>query len=453
MMKKNKVFLESIKNSAPKNSTPQAGVSRRGVLGAAGAGVAASALSRSAYGQTMAAAGPANTLKIGFVSPRSGPLAGFGEADPFVLGLARQKFASGLMIGGKTYTVEIIDRDTQSDPARASQLTKDLINNDNVDMVLATSTPEVTNPAADAAEAAGMPFLSTVCPWESWYFGRGAKPGQPSPFKWTYHFSFGVAQFATSYLASWDTVPTNKKIGVLSPNDADGQAIRAHLFPLLANAGYTIVDPGPYEDGTTDYADQIAQFKSAGVQIFNTFPIPPDFTTFWRQAAQHGLTRQIRIAEIAKTGLFPSQVEASGSLGYRLAAAAYWHKVFPYASPITGLDGMKLANAYETASGKQWQQQLGMSMALLDAGFAALSQSGDPKNKAGLAKTLSTLKVVTTCGLIDFTTGPVPNVAISPLLNGQWLKAHSGPYKLSYVLVDNAEDHNVPVTHKLLPYH
>jgi branched-chain amino acid transport system substrate-binding protein len=445
-MPKDKKFLASIK------STKSAGLSRRGFV-AAGAGIAATGLSGRAYGQTMAAAGADATLKIGFVSPRSGPLGGFGEADPFVLGLARQKFAQGVTLQGKTYSVEILDRDTQSDPARASQLTKDLINNDNVDLILATSTPEVTNPAADAAEAGAVPFLSTVCPWESWYFGRGAKPGQPSPFKWTYHFSFGVQQFATAYLASWSSVPTNKKIGVLSPNDADGQAVRAHLFPLFANAGYTVVDPGPYEDGTTDYSDQISMFKSAGVELFNTFPIPPDFTTFWRQAAQHGLTRQIKIAQLAKTGLFPSQVEASGSLGYRLAAAAYWHKVFPYASPITGLDGPKLAAAYEAATTRQWQQQLGMSMALLDAGFGALSQTADPKDKAGLAKTLSTLKVVTTAGPIDFTTGPVPNVAISPLLNGQWLKATSGPYKLNYVLVDNAEDPNVPVSHKLLPYH
>ena len=45
--------------------------------------------------------------------------------------------------------------------------------------MLATSTPEVVNPVADACEAAGVPCLSTVDPWESWYFGRGAKPGQP----------------------------------------------------------------------------------------------------------------------------------------------------------------------------------------------------------------------------------------------------------------------------------
>ena len=55
------------------------------------------------------------------------PLAGFGEPDPYVIGLVRKALANGLAVGGKTYQVEIIDKDTQSDPARAGQLAKELI--------------------------------------------------------------------------------------------------------------------------------------------------------------------------------------------------------------------------------------------------------------------------------------------------------------------------------------
>ena len=113
--------------------------------------------------------------------------------------------------------------------------------------------------------------------------------------------------------------------------------------------GYKIVDPGPYEDGTTDYSAQIALFKREHCEIFNTFPIPPDFAAFWRQAAQQGYTRMVKIAQIAKTGLFPSDVEALGSLGYNLAGGAYWHKVFPYKSSLTGISSMQLADDYEKA--------------------------------------------------------------------------------------------------------
>ncbi len=422
---------------------------RRALLGAGGA----VGLALLGPGPLFAQAATAGTLKVGFISPRTGALAGFGEADGYVLDLARKTLAAGLTVGGRRYAVEILDRDTQSDPARASQLAKALINGDKVDLMLAISTPETVNPVSDACEAAGVPCLSTVMPWEAWYFGRGAKPGAPSPFKWTYHFSFGVAEFARCYISQWALLPTNRKVGVLYPNDADGNAIRAHLAPALEQAGFTLVDTGPYEDGTTDYSAQIAKLKAARCEIFNTFPLPPDFAAFWRQAAQQGYTRMVKIAQVAKFGLFPSNVEALGSLGYNLASACYWHKTFPYRSALTGVDGAGLADGYERASGKQWTQQLGATMSLLDAGLEALKTSTDPKRKADVAKALAKLQVTTMVGRVDFTQGPVPNVSNTSIIGSQWIKAAPGSkHRYDYVVTENANDRNVPVGAKLLPY-
>jgi branched-chain amino acid transport system substrate-binding protein len=430
-----------------RSASGAANLSRRQLLATAGAG----ALVLAAGGRRAFADDA--TIKVGFISPRTGALGGFGEGDGYVLDAARSALAKGFSAGGKNYQVTIIDQDTQSDPARAGQLAKDLINNQGIDMMLTTSTPETTNPVADACEAAGVPCLATIVPWEAFYFGRGAKPGAPSPFKWTYVFSFGTGTFAKTYLSMWDSIPTNKKVGVLYPNDADGNAIRHALAPQLEKGGYTIVDPGPYEDGTTDYSSQIALFKKEKCEIFNTFPIPPDFAAFWHQAAQQGYTKMVKIAQIAKTGLFPSQVEAVGSLGNNLATAAYWHPTFPYKSSLTGISSQDLASGYEKASGKQWQQQVGASMSLLDAGFAALAAASDPKDKASVGKALSTLNTVTTVGKVDFTSGPFPNVSETPIIGSQWVKAPAGSkFKFDLVIVDHATDPNVPIAAKLKPY-
>jgi branched-chain amino acid transport system substrate-binding protein len=292
-----------------------------------------------------------------------------------------------------------------------------------------------------------------VVPWEAFYFGRGAKPGQPSPFKWTDCFCFGTDTFAKTYLSMWPQIETNKKVGVMYPNDADGNAIRGALAPLLAKGGYTIVDPGPYEDGTTDYSSQIQKFKDEGVEIFNTFPIPPDFAAFWRQAAQQGLTKQIKIAQIAKTGLFPSDVEALGDLGDKLATAAYWHPTYPYSSPLANLTSQQIGDGYTAATGKQWQQQVGASMSLLDAGFAALAAASNPGDKASLAKAISTLNTTTTVGKVDFTSGPVANVSETPIIGAQWVKATAGSkFQFDLVIVENATDPKVPIAAKLQPY-
>src|SRR5262245_45429072 len=116
-------------------------------------------------------------IKIGYVSPQTGPLAGFGEADTFVIGGVRRAVGKGLTIGGRTHPVEILVRDSQSDPNRAGEVASRLILSDKVDLMLVASTPETTNPVSDQCEVNGTPAISSVCPWTPWLFGRGDERG------------------------------------------------------------------------------------------------------------------------------------------------------------------------------------------------------------------------------------------------------------------------------------
>jgi branched-chain amino acid transport system substrate-binding protein len=439
-------------SSSKSSSAPAASATASSAATSSAATSAASTAAASAGSSAAAAGGPgAGTLKIGFVSPITGADAGFGEPDGYVLSLARKAFANGIVIGGKTWDVQIINKDGQSNPQQAAQVANDLINGSKIDLMLTTSTPEQVNPVSDACEAAGVPCVSTVVPWEAWYYGRGAKPGDNDAYKFTYHFCFGVQQFDNAYTTMWPQVSTNKKVGVMWPNDSDGNAIRSALGPLLTKAGYLITDPGAYTDGTNDYSSQIAKFKSGDCEIFNTFPIPSDFATFWQQAAQQGY--KPKIAQIAKTGLFPSQVEALGSIGVGLAGGAYWTPTFPYTSSFTNVSSADLSTGYESSSGKQWNQQLGASLALFDVAAAALKASADPQDKAGVAKAISTLDVQTPVGRLQWGKGPNANVVVTPIIGGQWVAAASGSkYKLDFVICENSSDPNVPIAGKLQPY-
>ncbi|HET6953499.1 MAG TPA: hypothetical protein VFI47_24185 [Acidimicrobiales bacterium] len=55
------------------------------------------------------------SARIGYVTPRTGPLAAFGEADAFVLAAMREELGDA---------VEIIDRDSESDSGRAGEGTR-----------------------------------------------------------------------------------------------------------------------------------------------------------------------------------------------------------------------------------------------------------------------------------------------------------------------------------------
>jgi branched-chain amino acid transport system substrate-binding protein len=240
---------------------------------------------------------------------------------------------------------------------------------------------------------------------------------------------------------------------MLLPADADGNAIRGLLIPQLEKAGFKIFDAGPYQNGVADFSAQIAMFRKEGVEIINTFPFPPDFAVFWRQAAQRGLAKQVKIMQLAKAGLFAAELEALGGLGHGLHAGAYWHRSYPFQSPATGLSCAQLADSYEKASGKAWNQQLGATASLFDAALAAVRACPNPKDRGALAQSLATLKTETAVGLVDFTAGPVPNCTPTGVVGVQWVRAKPGSKaKFDVEIVSNVDNPRVPTTAKMTAY-
>lgn len=423
-------------------------ITRRNLLKAAGAG----ALTLSA-GALLEACGIQGTstssngkITIGYVSPQTGEAAGFATGDNYVINGVRaaSAYKSGFKIGTKSYDVEIVVKDTQSSPARATAVTQELING-GADIVLCSSTPEVTNPVATLCEASGVPCVATIVPWESWYFGRGAKPGDA--FKFTTMFFFGLHEFAGCFFPMWAKMNTNKVVAEMYPNDADGGAFRTNFIPLVKAAGYTSLDGGAYADGTTDYSSMINKFKSKDAQLYSNVPLPPDFNTFWKQAAQQGF--KPKLATVAKVLLFPADTTALGDLVINIATDCWWSPFHPYSSTLTGQTAKQLADGFEASSGQQWLQSLGSVHSLFEVAHAAMTGVDNPKDKAAVAGKLKTLKYTGISGPLDWTSGPMPGVAIQRPVGVQWRKGTKFPY--SMVVVDNSLNKDVPTNGDLAP--
>ena len=89
-------------------------------------------------------------------------------------------------------------------------------------------------------------------------------------------------------------------------------------------------------------------------------PIPPDFTTFWTQAAQQGFTPVA--AAIGKAILFPAAVEAlDGDSGDGLTSEVWWSPGHPFTSSLTGQTSQEVADAYTSETGRQWTQPIGFA--------------------------------------------------------------------------------------------
>lgn len=416
------------------------GVSRRTIIQAG----AATLVAAPAVLRIIPANAQSKVIKIGNVSPRTGPLAGFGEADPFIIDQVKGILSKGIQSGGKTYPVEIISKDSQSNASRAAEVAAELILRDKVDLLVGAGTPDTTNPVADQAEVNEIPCITTNCPWQPYFFGRNGDPKKG--FNWTYHFFWGLEDVIASFLALWDGAPTNKVVGGLFPNDADGNAWgdpKLGLPPALAQAGYKLVDPGRYQVMNNDFTSQISAFKAAGCEIVTGNMIPPDFATFWSQAAQQGF--KPKIVTIGKALLFPAAVNSLGARGHGLTTEIWWTPNHPFKSGLTGQSSRELAEAYVKAANRPWTQPIGYQHALFEVAIDTLKRAKSIEPKAILNSIIAT-DYRSIVGPVKWTGQPVKNVSKTPLVAGQWQRVND---KFDLVITANKPAPEIPVGGKL----
>jgi branched-chain amino acid transport system substrate-binding protein len=399
----------------------------------------------------------AKSIKLGYVSPRTGPLAAFAEADDFVVKGFMETVKDGLKIGGNVYAVDVSVKDSQSDPNRAAAVAKELIVDQKVDLMLVASTPETTNPVATQCEIEEIPCISSVAPWQPYFIGRQANPGggPPAwkPFNYTYHFFWGLEDVIAVFTNMWSQLDTNKQVGGLFPNDGDGNAWgdkQVGFPPVLDKLGYKLTDPGRYQNLTDDFSAQIAAFKAAKADIITGVVLPPDFTTFWNQASQQGF--RPRAASIGKAILFPVAVEALGNKGNNLSSEVWWSPSHPFKSSLNGMSASDVAAAYSKATGKQWTQPIGFVHALFEVAVDALKRSEAVGEADATVKAIASTKLDTVVGHVAWDGANLPpfaakNIAKTPLVGGQWRLKEGNKYDI--VIVDNKTFPSIPVAGKM----
>ncbi|CCD99834.1 ABC transporter substrate-binding protein [Bradyrhizobium sp. STM 3809] len=423
-------------------------ITRRTLLGTAAMGGLLSATDT--IFKPALAAGKA--AKIGYVSPQSGPLAAFAEADKFIIdGFNAAAKAAGLQ-------VQVVVKDSQSNPNRAAEVAKELIVSDKVNLMLVASTPETTNPVSTTCESEGLPCISTVAPWQPWFIGQQGNPGDPAswkPFSSSYHFFWGLEDVIAVFTNMWAQLSTNKQVGGLFPNDGDGNAwgdAKVGFPPVLTEKGYKLIDPGRYQNLSDDFSAQINAFKSGNVEVITGVMIPPDFTTFWNQAKQKGFTP--KIASIGKALLFPQAVEALGKQGHNLSSEVWWTPSHPFKSSLTGASAKELADGFTAATKRPWTQPIGFVHALFEIAADVLKRVDDPTNADKMIAAVAATKLDTIVGPIAWNGAKLPpfaakNVCKTPLVGGQWRLKDGGGYDL--VITDNKTAPNIPAGGKMEP--
>ena len=403
-------------------------------------------------GLAMPALAQNGPVKLGYVSPQTGPLAAFAEADKFVI----DNFMTATKAAGLNF--EVIVKDSQSNPNRAAEVAKELIVSDEIHLMLVASTPETTNPVTTTCEAEEVPCISTMAPWQPWFIGQQGNPGDPAswqPFNSSFHFFWGLEDVIAVFTNMWAQVETNKQVGALFPNDGDGNAWgdpNVGFPPVLAEKGYKLTDPGRYQNLTDDFSAQINAFKQANAEIITGVVIPPDFTTFWNQAKQQGFTP--KVASIGKAILFPQAVEALGDSGHNLSSEVWWSPSHPFKSSLTGETSAQVAEGFSAATNRPWTQPIGFIHALFEVAVDVVKRAGDPTDPEAVIAAIAATKLDTLVGPVTWDGANLPpfaqkNVAKTPLVGGQWRLKDGGGYDL--VVVDNKTAPNIPTGGQMEP--
>ncbi len=416
-------------------------ITRRRLLKSA----ASSGLVLGASGLAMPAIAQNAPIRIGYVSPQTGPLAGFAEADAYTLNMYAARMAAEGM------NVEVIVKDSQSNPNRAATVAQELIIQDEVHLMLVASTPETTNPVATVCEAEGVPVISTKAPWQPFFIGQQGNPGDPEswrPFDFAFHYFWGLEDVIAVFTNMWNQLDTNRQVGGLFPNDADGNAWgdpNVGVAPGFAEAGFTTVDPGRYQNLSDDFTAQINAFRAAEVEIVTGVVIPPDFTTFWNQSRQQGFVP--KAATVAKAILFPQAVEALGENGHNLSSEVWWSRNHPFTSSLTGESAADLADGFTEFSGRPWTQPIGFIHSLFEVATDVIARASDPTDPEDMAATIAATDLNTIVGRVAWDGSNVPpfaaqNVCKTPLVGGQWRRQDDGTFDLT--IVDNQTAPEIP---------
>ena len=330
-----------------------AGISRREFVKKAGIGAGglvvagsapASALARITVRERPSAS---NVIKIGFISPRTGPARKLRRARSVRLGLARKGLAKGVTIKGKHYAVKIYRQGQPVEPSTRGRSSRRPHQQDKVDLCCRRPRRRRTTPSPTPVRRPACrtshhgPAVGSVVLRPR----RQARQARPRSSGATTSAS-ASAQFAKEYHHQLEerasrrtrrsascgrTTPTATPFAPsLGPTAGEGRASRSSTRAPTRTARPTTPRRSPSSSRRTARSSTPSRSRPTS---------PPSGS----RRPSRDTRGMVKIAQIAKTGLFPSQVEASGALGYNLASNVYWHPTLPVqlAAPGSHLDAAR----------------------------------------------------------------------------------------------------------------
>jgi branched-chain amino acid transport system substrate-binding protein len=279
-------------------------ITRRRVL--AGSAAGAAALASGIVRPAIAASEP---IRIGFLPALTGPSSstGIGINRGALLAVKEINAAGG--VGGRQ--IELIVRDTQSDPTKAVNGAAELTRGQHVDVVFGPLNSGESLAVTPLLARFGVPqldpcWVDTLIDVKKYPLAFRCAPDNQQIGGAANHYAVGVLKL--------------KKVAVIGDTTGYGTASVNTYVPMLAKTGASVVYHGVTDASDPDLKPELLRMRNAGAQVIMPWSVNAGFLSrIINTRAQMGWDVPI----VGQTTLGSGQTKAL------LEKPEYWEKVYP----------------------------------------------------------------------------------------------------------------------------
>jgi branched-chain amino acid transport system substrate-binding protein len=195
-----------------------------------------------------------NPVKVGVVLSMTGVFAAAGALSWMGVQMAAEDLNSGGGILGRP--VKLILRDDKSDPATGAQVTRELINQDNVDLLVGPTVSSIAGPVMAVANPAKKIQVNFVI---------APVAGDPSQNPYTFRVAAVTTLNATAAVVYLQKKKYTK-IAVFYVNQATGTTSLKSLQDAIKGTDISIVAAISHDAGQVDLVAPMQQLQKSGAQ-------------------------------------------------------------------------------------------------------------------------------------------------------------------------------------------
>jgi branched-chain amino acid transport system substrate-binding protein len=191
--------------------------------------------------------------------------------------------AGGVDVAGKKMKMTLKFIDDKSDATEGAAAVEKLIKVEGIKLILSTQVTPVNLAAAIVAEKYQALYQQVI----TW-----TQIARENNWKWCPDLFFSSEAVAEVPFATADQMGADAptKWGVLTEDNADGQALGEGVKAVAAKHNATIAEYQTYTPGTKDYASVILKFKQANVDGLVVLISASDGITFVKQMKEQGFS-------------------------------------------------------------------------------------------------------------------------------------------------------------------